>query len=65
MSSDDIIPVLHTLADIERNAREVYRELYNELEDEELKRVIAELMKSEEHHRRLVEEAFGLVEGSD
>ncbi|WP_456474004.1 hypothetical protein [Candidatus Pyrohabitans sp.] len=64
MSFDDIISVLRNLADIERNAREVYRELYNELEDEELKGIIAELMKSEEHHKRLVKEAFRLIEDS-
>jgi rubrerythrin len=63
MSSNDIIlGSLRNLAEIEKNAREVYRELYNELEDEELKEFIRELIKSEDHHKKLVEEAFRLIE---
>ncbi len=63
MSSNDVIlGVLKNLAEIEKNARDVYEELYGELEDEGLKGLIGELIKSEERHRRLVEEAMKLVE---
>jgi|Deesub1362B_J571_1020462.scaffolds.fasta_scaffold00259_23 rubrerythrin len=63
MSSSDVIPgTLRNLADIEKNAREVYRELFNELEDEELKNFISELIESEERHKKLVEEAIKLIE---
>jgi rubrerythrin len=65
MSSEVILGVLQNLAEIEKNARDVYRELYEELEDEELKRFIGELIKSEERHKRLVEEALRLVRGSE
>ncbi|WP_457555170.1 hypothetical protein [Candidatus Pyrohabitans sp.] len=62
MSSNDVIlGVLKNLAEIEKNARDVYEELYGELEDEGLKGLIGELIKSEERHRRLVEEAMKLV----
>ncbi len=61
-SSDIILGSLRNLAEIEKNAREVYRELYNELEDKELKEFIGELIKSEERHKKLVEEAFRLLE---
>lgn len=61
MSSEAILGVLQSLAEIEKNAREVYQELYEELEDGELKSFIGELIKSEERHRRLVEEALSLV----
>jgi len=63
MSSNDIIlGSLRNLAEIEKNARDVYRELYNELEDDELKEFIGELIKSEERHKELVDEAFRLIE---
>jgi rubrerythrin len=63
MSSNEIIlGSLRNLAEIEKNARDVYRELYNELEDEELKEFIGELIKSEERHKELVDEAFRLIE---
>ncbi|NOZ59841.1 MAG: hypothetical protein GXO66_09765 [Euryarchaeota archaeon] len=65
MSSREVVlGVLQNLAEIEKNARDVYQELFDELEDEELKRFIGELIKSEERHRRLVEEAMELVRGS-
>ena len=62
MSSKDVLRgALQNLLDIERSAKEVYRELYEELEDEELKEFIRELMKSEERHQRLVNEALRLL----
>ncbi len=62
MSSKDVLRgALQNLLDIERSAKEVYRELYEELEDEELKEFIGELMKSEERHQRLVKEVLRLL----
>ena len=58
---DILIGSLRNLAEIEKNARDVYKELYGELEDEELRGFLGELIKTEERHRGMVEEALRLL----
>ena len=64
MSSEDgLIRAFGDLGDIETAARDVYEELLEKLTDRELRDFTTWLVRAEERHMVLVEEALDLVRG--
>ncbi len=62
MSFEDIVlGTLKNLANIEENAWEVYKGLYDEIEDKKLKEFFGEMIKSEACHIELVEKALEII----
>lgn len=61
-SEEKLIRGFENLRDIEAVARDVYGELLGKLIDRELIEFTTYLIKAEEHHRALVEEALALIQ---
>lgn len=57
-----ILNTLKTLTEIEKNAYDVYEEILRELKDEELRDTISYIIKSEEKHQKMIEDAIRLIE---
>lgn len=60
-SEEKLIRGFENLLDIEVAARKVYEELRGKLIDRELIEFTTWLVKAEEHHKVLVEEALALI----
>lgn len=62
MSSEEgIVLALENLHEIEDNARKLYEELFEKLEDREMKDFFSWLIEAEERHRDMIEEALELM----
>jgi rubrerythrin len=60
-SSEEIITILKNIMELEVNAGEFYGEVSGELNDETLNDLMRKLIKDEERHKKLVEEALELL----
>lgn len=60
-SEEGLLRALEDLKEIEDSARDVYEELFGKLTDKELMDFTAWLIKAEEHHGALIEEALDLI----
>lgn len=67
IAKEKLIRALENLQEIEHTARKLYREPFGKLEDREMRSFVAWLIKAEEKHRAMIEEALELIgeEGKD